>query len=57
MQSEKKTRKESQRLAARREKAQSGGFTGLRQLTLQDSTECVNQWDIYDPRALLFTKG
>ena len=46
--SENKTRKESHRLAARREK---GGFTGLRQLTVRDSREHTRQWDINDPRA------
>ena len=45
---ENKTRKESHRLAARREK---GGFTGLRQLMLQDSRERTRQWDINYPRA------
>ena len=48
---ENKTREKSHRLAARREKAQSGGFTDLHQLMLQVNTERIKK-----PGPLLFTK-
>ena len=47
---------ESHRLAARREKSQAGGFTGLHQLTLRDSQKHTKQWDINDPSAIIVCK-
>jgi len=49
-----KTKKESERDTARREKTKASGIGGLRQLTLHG--EKVKQWDINDSRAALVHK-
>ena len=46
-----KTKKDSERETARKDRTRSGGIGGLRQLTLHGSTERVQQWDINDTRA------
>ena len=51
-----KDKKESQRQDVRRERVESGGFTALRQLTLQGSQDCIKPWDINDPRAKVINK-
>ena len=55
-----KTKKESERDRARREKTKTSGIGGLRQLTLHggsiDIRTQVKQWDINDSRAALVNK-
>ena len=53
-----KTKKDSERDAARRDRASSsGGIGGLRQLTLHGTKQKVQQWDINDSRAASLHKN
>ena len=51
-----KTKKDSERETARKDRTRSGGIGGLRQLTLHGSKERVQQWDINDTRAVSIHK-
>ena len=51
-----KSKKDTDRETARRDRVSSGGIGGLRQLTLHGSKQRVQQWDINDSRATALHK-